>query len=181
MPRHSFNVTCLHCGHDYTSGDCIINTCPDCYAGGHRGAFFDNCPKCREHRQDFTLRSIPKQVRAWADHNFARRSLVEIALKVCEEAGELAGATIKEHQGIRRQENQKEKAKDALGDIVIALANYAETRGWDLWKIVIDTWDSVRRRDWVENPDTAHLVKDQPTTHNPQPTTMEGTDARPSP
>ena len=104
------------------------------------------------------LTAFSLEVKEWADHNFPDRDLTTIAGKVCEEAGELMGATIKEAQGIRKFEDQEAAAGDAVGDVVIALANYCSTRGWDFEAIVRETWSHVGQRDWVKDPETAHLL-----------------------
>lgn len=70
-----------------------------------------------------------------------------------EELGELCHAHLKQEQGIRGTAAQHEaKAKDAIGDILIYLADYTAGRGWDLQAIVEDTWAEVSRRDWRANP-----------------------------
>ena len=102
------------------------------------------------------LDQLAHEVRRWQDHNFPDRNLVEIAAKVCEEAGELVGATIKERQGIRSHEDHMAKAQDAVGDIVIALAGYCGTRGWPFELIVKQVWAEVRQRDWIADPENSH-------------------------
>lgn len=102
------------------------------------------------------LDQMAHDVSRWQDHNFPDRNLVEIAGKVCEEAGELIGATIKEHQGIRAHEGQVERAQDAVGDVVVALAGYCGTRGWSMELIVEQVWGRVRQRDWIKDPENSH-------------------------
>lgn len=46
----------------------------------------------------------------------------------------------------------EEKGKDAVGDIIIFLADYATARGWDLQEIIEQTWAKVKQRDWQANP-----------------------------
>lgn len=103
------------------------------------------------------LDKLSAAVGAWADHNFKDRTALEIAAKACEEVGELVGATIKEKQGIRSHENQPAAARDAVGDVVIALANYCSFRGWSFDEIVREVWKSVERRDWKRDPERQHL------------------------
>lgn len=47
MPYGMNIATCMHCGRKLVVGDCILSTCPECYAVGHRniGAGF-GCPVC---------------------------------------------------------------------------------------------------------------------------------------
>jgi NTP pyrophosphatase (non-canonical NTP hydrolase) len=72
-----------------------------------------------------------------------------------EEVGELSHALLKQKQGIRGSADDHEAAaKDAVGDIVIFLANLCSARGWDMDQIVIDTLAEVVGRDWKRYPDS---------------------------
>jgi len=103
------------------------------------------------------LNLLSEEVGDWAFKNFGRQTPASQALKVCEEAGELGGATLKGSQGIRKHENHNRLAQDAVGDIVIALACYCHLRGWNFDHLVHDTWSKVRQRDWKADPERAHL------------------------
>lgn len=46
MPHGLHIATCLHCGRQWTVGDCIPITCPNCVAAGHRGWPLTDCPPC---------------------------------------------------------------------------------------------------------------------------------------
>ena len=46
MPHGQHIATCMHCGKQWTVGDCIPDTCEECYAEGHRGIF--DCPVCAQ-------------------------------------------------------------------------------------------------------------------------------------
>ena len=70
--------------------------------------------------------------------------------------GELAHAHLKQEQGIRSHEDHDTNAKDAVGDVIIYLADYCTLRGWSLQRIVEDTWEAVSRRDWTKDPDHAN-------------------------
>ena len=100
---------------------------------------------------------LSEEVGIWSRRNFGMQTLVSQALKACEEVGELAGATLKERQVIRVSEGHQQKARAAVGDIVIVLANYCYMRDWSLDQIVAEVWGRVRERDWKKNPDDAHL------------------------
>jgi len=69
-------------------------------------------------------------------------------LGLIEELGELAHSHLKEQQGIRTSEDHVAKAKDAIGDIVIFLADYCNARVFNLALIIKETWEQVRKRDW---------------------------------
>ena len=74
-------------------------------------------------------------------------------LGVCEEAGELCHAHLKAEQGIRgTQDEHLEAKKDAIGDIVIYLADYCSQQGIDLERSIENTWAKVKQRDWKQNP-----------------------------
>jgi NTP pyrophosphatase (non-canonical NTP hydrolase) len=77
-------------------------------------------------------------------------------LGLVEEVGELAHAVLKAKQGIRgTPEEHSAAARDAIGDIVIYLADFCERHGWILSHCVEDTWDKVvKKRDWAKNRET---------------------------
>lgn len=90
-------------------------------------------------------------VAAWNARNFGdEKSRIEDALVVCEEAGELARAVLKQHQGIRGTyaEWQDEIAKE-IGDVVITLASLAENAGLDLGDCIAARWETVSARDFT--------------------------------
>lgn len=103
------------------------------------------------------LKQLQAEQRAWVAHNFVDRPTWMPLLGAMEELGELAHAHLKEAQGIRLHENHTEKAKDAIADIVIFLADYCSSRGFDFEELVRTTWDQVKQRDWKANPETAHI------------------------
>jgi NTP pyrophosphatase (non-canonical NTP hydrolase) len=104
-----------------------------------------------------TLRELQEQQRVWVAHNFGERPSWHPLLGAVEELGELAHAHLKQTQGIRLHENHEENAKDAIADVVIYLADYCSSRGFDMQAIVEQTWEKVRQRDWKKNPNTAHV------------------------
>lgn len=107
---------------------------------------------------------LQSEVDTWALKNFGlyrgliRHNNVEgfpQLMGVMEEVGELAHAHLKEYQGIRGSTiEHQNKARDAIGDIIIYLADYCSIRGFNLQTIVENTWDLVKRRDWVNNKET---------------------------
>jgi NTP pyrophosphatase (non-canonical NTP hydrolase) len=103
-------------------------------------------------RLELTFRRLQSEVRAWSVRNFGDRATHQPLLGAMEELGELSHAHLKQEQGIRGTAAEHEAAaKDAVGDLIIYLADYVAGRGWDLQEIMEDTWEIVGRRDWTAN------------------------------
>lgn len=107
------------------------------------------------------LTQLQMQLAPWVRHNFGqqRPTTLQKAYQpltgLTEELGELCHAHLKQDQGIRGEEEEHEAAgQDAVGDIVIYLADYCNARGWWLDEIVTDTWNQVKERDWQANSKT---------------------------
>lgn len=98
-----------------------------------------------------TFRQLQEEQRPWVQRNFGEHPSWHPLLGAVEELGELAHAHLKEAEGIRTNEDHEENAKDAVADVIIYLADYCTSRGFDLQQIVEDTWSKVKRRDWVED------------------------------
>ena len=102
---------------------------------------------------DFTLTQLQDEIAPWTEHNFPGEQPVESLLSAIEEIGELAHAHLSSIQGIRGTETEHTTAaKDAVGDVVIALAHYCNTRGFDMAQLVERTWTKVRQRDYTTDP-----------------------------
>lgn len=43
----------------------------------------------------------------------------------------------------------------SIGNIILFLLDYCESRQWSLQEIVEQTWDSVQKRKWIENENNA--------------------------
>lgn len=97
------------------------------------------------------LRQLQEEMKPWVKHNFGDRPAWQPLLGAVEELGELAHAHLKQEQGIRTNENHEEAAKDAVADTIIYLADYCNCRGFDLGRILSDTWGKVKLRDWKVN------------------------------
>lgn len=95
-----------------------------------------------------------KDVASWHRHNFGAPNQLLVALKVAEEAGELAGAVVKGAEPMRDTAHWDLKAQDAVGDTIIALAMFCNARGLSLEHCVRDAWEEVRGRDFVLYPFT---------------------------
>lgn len=99
----------------------------------------------------------------WRDHNFpvpdeihspqVQASFEQLA-GMMEELGELSHAFLKQAQGIRTDENLRDKEQDAIGDLVIYLCGYCDRRGLSLFECVNRAWLEVKDRDWVKYPET---------------------------
>jgi len=91
--------------------------------------------------------------RAWLKHNFPNQQAHDALLGLIEEVGELAHAHLKAQQSIRgSQEEHHSDAIDAIGDIMIYLASYCNTNGYELEICLRDAWAEVIERDWQKYP-----------------------------
>lgn len=87
----------------------------------------------------------------WSRHNFGHlKSDYNAPFKgMVEELGELSHALLKQEQGIRGTfEEHEAKAKDAVGDLFVFMADLCTRRGWSLGEIIQQTWLEVSARDW---------------------------------
>lgn len=102
------------------------------------------------------LSEIQRERREWAARNFpGANGLFESLMGMTEEMGELAHAVLKRHQGIRGTDAEHAEAiKDACADLVIFMMGVADAEGFDLELVIAQTWDAVKRRNWVENKTT---------------------------
>ena len=109
------------------------------------------------------LRRLQDEVSAWSQHNFGDKfgSGYRLLLGIVEEVGELSHAHLKQEQEIRGNENHYANKVDAVGDIVIYLADYCTQQGINLAMAVDHTWREVQTRDWRERPDTAAEAKEE--------------------
>lgn len=103
--------------------------------------------------EPFTLATLQEEHAAWERHNFGVQPAHRSFFGIVEEVGELAHALLKSEQGIRgSQEKFDQLAQDALGDILVFMASYANKRGWDLQEILEQVWGEVKQRDWKRFP-----------------------------
>lgn len=92
-----------------------------------------------------------KQI-SWARQNFGEPTVERSIYGIAEEFGELCHAQLKGEQGIRTNEDHVADAKDAVGDLVIFVAQYCSVRGFDFQDCVEKAWAIVRQRDYKKNP-----------------------------
>lgn len=111
---------------------------------------------------------VQQEQRAWVGRNFPGRQAYQPLLGAVEELGELAHHHLKASLGIRgSQEEHLLAERDAVGDIVLFLADYCSARGFSLQECVETTWATVRKRDWLADPEngthesTAHVAFDK--------------------
>lgn len=96
---------------------------------------------------------LQSEVAAWSAKNFPNGQPYQPLLGVAEECGELCHAHLKAEQGIRGTPEEHLQAKqDAVGDIVIYLADYCERNKISLALSVATAWQEVSQRNWQKNP-----------------------------
>jgi NTP pyrophosphatase (non-canonical NTP hydrolase) len=97
------------------------------------------------------LEYLQDEVKDWTAHNFPNAEPWQPLAGAMEELGELAHAHLKEFQGIRKT-NFKDAKEDAVGDIIIFLADYCNRNGLDLQHCVSVAWETASTRDWIKYP-----------------------------
>lgn len=98
--------------------------------------------------------SMQEKVAEWEKrNNFGGQPPEWAALGLCEEAGELARASLKRAQGIRgtSEEWLRELRKEA-GDVGLRLYHVAVVYGFDLEQAIRDRYNEISTRDFVANP-----------------------------
>lgn len=113
-------------------------------------------------RPTMDLHSLQREVGEWSRKNFGNQPSTNPLLGVAEEVGELCHAHLKNLQGIRMSPAEARlKKMDAIGDILVYLADYCEREAILLEEAAYTAWDGVRKRNWVENPRDAHAIAEQ--------------------
>lgn len=110
------------------------------------------------------LEAFQADVVRWAGENFPGEDFGELDpllpfLGMVEEVGELAHALLKAIQGIRGQgddEVRRARAIDAVGDLFVFAARFANKMDFSLEWALMSTWAEVRRRNWKDYPETGH-------------------------
>ncbi|MGD9631377.1 MAG: hypothetical protein AB7V18_19230 [Pyrinomonadaceae bacterium] len=119
-------------------------------------------------RPVLNLLTFQHEVGEWSRKNFGNQPSTNPLLGVGEEVGELFHAHLKNLQGIRMSPAEaRAKKEDAIGDILVYLADYCEREAISLEAAAYTAWDGVRRRNWVENPRDAHLKAEAPQFREP--------------
>lgn len=111
-----------------------------------------------------TLQQLQTEVEAWQRINFKDKKPYQPLLGIVEEVGELSHAHLKLEQGIRGSKEEHELAKiDAVGDIVVYLADYCTQNHISLQDAVERTWQQVKQRNWTNNARTGISTNSNPT------------------
>lgn len=98
---------------------------------------------------DLTFKKLQDEHKPWNERNFPGHEDYFLLLGVMEELGELAHSHLKNLVGIKGTPKEHQDNKiDAIGDIVIFLAEYCNASGIDFQSAVQNTWDKVRSRDY---------------------------------
>lgn len=100
------------------------------------------------------LAKLQSEVGVWARKNFPATTASDVLLGIAEETGELCHAQLKQNQRIRSgaEGTSNVEKMDAVGDLVIYLADYCERSGISLDACVRDAWATVSLRDWIKYP-----------------------------
>lgn len=115
----------------------------------YHGLHDENEQRAAEERCDRGLRELQAQVATWVSHNFPDADRTGVALGLCEEAGEVARAVLKQAQGIRgTHEEWDAEIRKEIADVVIKACDVARACGFDLADAVAHRWADVSRRDW---------------------------------
>lgn len=98
------------------------------------------------------FKQLQEEQKPWVEHNFPGRPSYVPLLGAVEEMGELSHAHIKGVQNIRHTpEEIAAKKRDAIGDVIIYLADYSTAEGIDMQEAVEAAWNEVKQRDWKKN------------------------------
>lgn len=104
-----------------------------------------------------SVQELQDEIKNWSLNNFGNQPSYRPLLGIGEEVGELNHAFLKTEQGIRTDENHREKMKDALGDIFIYMCDFAARENIDLFTEIVRAWDKVKARNWKKYPDSGGL------------------------
>ncbi len=101
------------------------------------------------------LTDLQVRLARWQNRNFGPASDEQLALGVCEEAGELAHAVLKRSQRIRGMGDPaayREAAGDAIADVVVYAIQLATALRLDFSVLLAETARRVMDREWLSNP-----------------------------
>ena len=98
-----------------------------------------------------SLTELQRELLIWQLYNFPDRNKWEPIMGVSEEIGELAHAFLKRHQRIRgTAEKHSADMQDAIGDIIVYLADVCNAEGFSLQNCLDLAWTEVQQRDWAK-------------------------------
>jgi len=104
------------------------------------------------------LAKVQEEQSKWAKRNFPASPAWHPLLGAVEEIGELAHHYLKRSQDIRNHESHDAEIVDAIGDIIIYLCHFCTLEDINIEGALLGAWENVKKRNWVEDPDTAHLT-----------------------
>src|SRR3954471_12852618 len=101
-----------------------------------------------------TLREIQVDSRKWRAFNFPDHTIEDQFMGMAEELGELGHALLKHKQGIRQvgDDTIAELVADAYADLNIFAFGVLDKLGIDATDALSTTWQRVRGRNWVDDP-----------------------------
>jgi len=112
------------------------------------------------------LGKIQAQFKEWFDKNLSRGVQEDRfcnAMGIGEEAGEILHMVRVDFQGIREgldKEKVRDEIMDGVGDVIIYAMNLCSLYGINIEDAIAKTASKVLKRDWVNNPGSAHLEGD---------------------
>jgi NTP pyrophosphatase (non-canonical NTP hydrolase) len=95
-----------------------------------------------------TLKQLQEELKPWQEYNFQARQAWEPLVGLQEEVGELSHAFLKKHQGIRTNEDHNAGMADAVGDVMVYLADFCNATGLEMQECLDVAWKQVKYRDW---------------------------------
>jgi NTP pyrophosphatase (non-canonical NTP hydrolase) len=124
-----------------------------CFSDKDKATLLDAFGVWADRREvGFSLKKFQTEQSEWSRKNFGAHKPDHAILGVAEEVGELCHSHLKRSQGIRGTPLEHDaKGQDAIGDIVVYLADYCSGMGWDFEDIVATVWDQVQKRDWKKD------------------------------
>lgn len=107
----------------------------------------------REQGSRLNWTMLQAELYPWAIHNFPNATPMQPFMGMVEELGELSHALLKKEQGIRGTvEEHDEAIVDALADIAIYMADFANRNDINLQNVIERVWNKVSQRDWINFP-----------------------------
>lgn len=94
------------------------------------------------------LFELQKLIQQWQEKNFDEVEMWELALGVCEEAGELCHCVLKSERGMNGEEELDLEMRDAIGDVIVFLLGLCELKGWNIEEVVEEAVATVLQREW---------------------------------
>ena len=107
------------------------------------------------------LTRLQEELAPWVEHNFPGRPAWQPLLGLAEEVGELSHHFLKREQSIRSAEDHAAEIRDAVGDIIVFLADFANAESLSLQSCLEEVWAKVRQRDWQAERRAAEALKEE--------------------